>query len=613
MRKAIIAFFMSLASLMMFFSSAQAASPTASAIFSGIGGTTTIDQGGAIHSQTRSIYSLGGGMTSFQGKRVSLLAVDPPNFSAGCAGISWHFGGFAFISMDEIRQLIEAIAQASLGVAVDLAMQVLCPQCYAVMSKLRELSNMMRNAAADACRVATAIGKAVLEANSIQLPDKTQQQCGTDSAKSGKTTGFLNSVAGAFCGTLDSATKFLADTGGEIERWMKGVAGPNDKTPDSTSIAGLGNVTYRALGALGYEDGFAKNVILSLLGMSIVYPTPVKDCSETFKHFRDSGRDEDESAIAVITRTEAARTVKKTDPNAEVTAEDASKTTNTTKKNPGDTEKNLSACHAPPLITDVKEIAKLLLCGVNPKQNAELFAANYYGGDESKFKATSMAMMCPTDKETVGTDSYDFYIYNCRGDAKTKDCIDPKMERFGNYAKSIANLDGYDGLVYMIGAKLFNGVLAVRDGQPLPPSTVQIIQAVDYPLYRLINLAAVYPGAAGSALEAYGATIATQYVSDTLGMVVKMGSQPAIDFRNQIPVGAPIVNQLRSELAHLLKGDLINKNQTLTRLSEKRALVDMIIQSNKALQSEVISQGLGSNAEMALSLRLQAESKKTSP
>ncbi|WP_144267202.1 conjugal transfer protein TraH, partial [Comamonas thiooxydans] len=182
MRKAIIAFFMTLASMTMFFTSAQAASPTASAIFSGIGGTTTIDQGGAIHSQTRSIYSLGGGMTSFQGKRVSLLAVDPPNFSAGCAGISWHFGGFSFISMDEIRQLIEAIAQASLGVAVDLAMQVLCPQCYAVMSKLREISNMMRNAAADACKVAKALGESAMNLMGIQTPDMSQQKCGVDTA-----------------------------------------------------------------------------------------------------------------------------------------------------------------------------------------------------------------------------------------------------------------------------------------------------------------------------------------------------------------------------------------------------------------------------------------------
>ncbi|WP_144267358.1 conjugal transfer protein TraH, partial [Comamonas thiooxydans] len=421
-------------------------------------------------------------------------------------------------------------------------------------------------------------------------------------AKTNQSTGWLNSVAGAFCGTLQKVTDSLTKSGQEIERWIKGASNANDKTPDTSSIAGYGNVTYRALGALGYEDGFSKDVILSLLGMSIVLPTPAKDCTEAFSLFESSTLPGSESAIDVITKAEAARTVAKDNAKASDTASSA-----TTQKNAGDSEKSISACHAPPLITQVKDIANLLLCGLDPKQNAALFAANYYGGDAARFKATSIAMMCPTDKETVGTNAYDFYVYTCRADAKTKDCIAPKMEKFGNYARSVANLDGYDGLVFMVGAKLFNGVLAVRDGKSLPPTTTQLIQAVDYPLYRLINLAAVYPGAAGTALEAYAATIAVQYVSDTLGLVVKVGSQPSIDFRNQMPVGAPIVNQIRAELANTLKGDLINKNQTLSRLSEKRALVDLIVQSNKALQSEVISQGLGSNAEMALSLKLQTK------
>src|ERR1700709_1220428 len=70
---------------------------TAPNIFSNMGATATISQGDAIHTQARNIYSLGSGEVSFVGTNVSLLSVNPPSFEAGCSGISWFFGGVAFL------------------------------------------------------------------------------------------------------------------------------------------------------------------------------------------------------------------------------------------------------------------------------------------------------------------------------------------------------------------------------------------------------------------------------------------------------------------------------------------------------------------------------------
>lgn len=83
MRKLLAAFCLFLSTALLTVQTAQAANAAAADIFNSIGGTTTIDRGGAVHSQARSIYSLGGGMVSFQGKKVSLLSADAPSFSAG--------------------------------------------------------------------------------------------------------------------------------------------------------------------------------------------------------------------------------------------------------------------------------------------------------------------------------------------------------------------------------------------------------------------------------------------------------------------------------------------------------------------------------------------------
>ncbi len=264
MRKVIAAFLLFVSTLMLSVQPVYADNPSAADIFNSIGGTTTIDRGGSIHSQARSIYSLGGGMVSFEGKKVSLLSADPPSFSAGCSGISWHFGGFAFISMDEIRQLVEAVAQASLGVAVDLAMQTLCPQCYAVMAKLRDISNMMRNAAADACKIAENMA-GMLKDSGLLPAHSIVSDCAKTSADSGSTQSWMDAAAGEACNLLDTATTAVSTDADKFMSWLRG--GNKAASPGNAQqlLAMSGNVTYKALSALGYPDGVNKDVMLSLL------------------------------------------------------------------------------------------------------------------------------------------------------------------------------------------------------------------------------------------------------------------------------------------------------------------------------------------------------------
>lgn len=627
MRKALIALVVLLANLFCMSTAARADSITAGNIFGMFGGTTSIDKGGSLHSQARSIYSLGGGMTSFQGKRVTLLAVDPPGFSAGCSGISWHFGGFAFISVDEIRQLVEAVAQASLGVAVDLAMQTLCPQCYAVMAKLRDIANQMRNAAADACTIARNFGSMLMKEGGFTAGG-SKTKCAEAGAATGKSASFLDSIAAGGCKLLTDAESAVSKIGADVTSWMGGGATSTGKTPTKDQVQDIGNKTYRALDAMGYKDGVAKDLMMSYLGMTIVVP-PDTDCKTAFTYLY--GTSSDDSAP---TATEQ-KLLSLADPltgelrptastaNTDVTQ--AKQKTATTE--PTGSTKGPQVCYVPPMITGLEQIGASLVCGFQPLKDAYRFAGKFHhqgniSGEEilAKLAGTSLGELCNVRANSTGQFSTGANVKNfsdppiltCR---KTKDaeCMRPRQEHVSTLLG--AQLDGeYSGVAWMVLDALYTGVDKVREGkEALPEKTIQVLNSSGYPLYRLINLAAVYPGLADEMLQAYGAVIAMQYVMDTLEKTSRVGSQPAIHTAPTGGVAPGEMAQMRDEISKMFVRIEPIKNQTLRRMNEKRALVDSIVQVNRAVQSEVISRGLGDNNNMAISLKRQRQGLKETP
>lgn len=613
MKKAFVIFFLFLVNVLAVSHNANAGSPTAANIFGTIGGTTSVDQGGVIHSQARTIFSLGGGMTTFKGKKVSLLAADPPSFSAGCSGISWHFGGFSFISMDEIRQMVEAIAQASLGVAVDMAMQILCPQCYAVMSKLRDIANAMRNAAADSCRVAKNFG-AMLQKEGIFPAAGRASSCSEIVAKEGRGDDIMGALSsGNLCGALSRVEENLNTYGQKVKNFLEGTPGSGDKTPSKDDLDAVGNVTYKALSALGYEDGFIKNVMLSYLGMTIIDPVPNKSCGSVFSLLSGSAADDAfvNSTIQKILGSEDSKTV--TAPSGSEPPKPSHSTEGSAKLNAGDSSKGPTICHAPPLMSGIDRLANVLVCGVYPQADMALFARRYYKGDLTALNATTLGAMCSTQLETssgspanvASKDFVDPPLYQCQNSG-AGDCLTPKMTRVSKALNETVNANQFSGLAWMIMDALYSGAMAVANNQPLPENTIRILNGSGYPLYRVINLAAVYPGLADEILQAYGSTIAVQYAMDTLERVAKIGAQPSINLKLAPGnVSTSDLNNTRSAIMNMIHANDAIKQKTLQRLSEKRALVDSIIQVNRSLQAEVISRGLAGNTDLAVSIRRQ--------
>lgn len=612
MRKALFAFVLLFANLLCVVNAAHAQSLTAGNIFQSMGGTVSIDQGGAIHSQARSIYSLGGGMATFNGKKVSLIAADPPGFSAGCSGISWHFGGFSFISMDEIRQLVEAVAQASLGVAIDLAMQTLCPQCYAVMSKLRDIANTMRNAAADACKIAQNFGS-LLAKDGKYIPGGSQSTCAEVKAKQNASSGWLEAAGGALCNTLTKAEEAVGSAMGNVNKWLNGESTSDGKTPSKEEITKNQNLTYDALKAMGYKDGVAMDLMMSFLGMAITQASAT-DCKAVMVNIKGTPtnyRTTDTATNAVI---EGNTTVKGevTGANANTGADVSRGTQRAQSLNATDATKGGQLCFIPPHIIGFDEIGHSLVCGVDAYKDAKRFASKFHnqGGEAAmmgRLASSSLGELCKVSQLSASNQNLGTNV-KAIADMELLTCKDPCMSPATKKLSDIVKDNGsgeYTGVAWMIIDALYAGVNTIYEGrEAIPPETIKILSTSGYPLYRLLNMAAVYPGMADEMLQAYGASIALNYVTDTIERVARVGAQPSL---HVVPstVSPSEVARLREIMSNMLPEFKQKTSQVQRRMAEKRVLVESIVSVNRALQAEVISRGLGDNNNMALSLKKQ--------
>lgn len=594
---------------------------SAEGIFKNIGMTYSGDAAGVLKGQARTIFSFGGGMTTARGKKVSLMAVDPPSVSAGCGGISWHFGGFAFISAEEIRQMIEAISQAALGVVIDLALSTLCPMCHSVMDKMRALANAARSMIADSCRIAKKLGSMITGTGLLGSEGK-RTECGTEAARSGISGGVMDAQLDSVCDSLSSATDWLNKAGDNFNKWLDGgnKAAAGAAPTEEQKLANV-NATYAALTALGYPDGLAKDVILSSIGMAI-YPAKMStDCSEPMAKLRAS----DASELAGLTPQVQSEILGFNEkppaggPQVEVAtgAEGATKTTPAPTA-PSDASKTKPVCYAPPLLAPssneagkwgVAEVGVRLVCGFDMKADLGRFATKFapmVGGNvdafKQEFQKSRLALMCGVSKDAGTTPSEENpLLYKCR-----KGCLEPEMVRLKDALQ--ASGGEYSGVGWFVMDALYSGVMKVRAGDKgaLDAETLSVLMASEFPLFRLMNMSAVYGDTALSILSAYGARIATSHVESTLNRLLRPGALPTVKLENGNAVNRQEVHLLRAQIDNMADSLGQMTDKTKDRMAEKKALVDQIVQVNKALQADVLMTGLASNNQLAVNLKKQA-------
>jgi hypothetical protein len=116
-------------------------------------------QNGASEFKTKSMrgVNLGNFSARVPIKTYQLFSYTPMKFEAGCGGVSAHFGGFSFISGEEIKKLIKNVGQNASGLVVYLATSVACPECASWIQKVNKHAQFAASLAINSCKMAEAL------------------------------------------------------------------------------------------------------------------------------------------------------------------------------------------------------------------------------------------------------------------------------------------------------------------------------------------------------------------------------------------------------------------------------------------------------------------------
>lgn len=120
---------------------------------------SVVEEPGYYKSQTRGLYSLGGGKMRFNNMgSFAPLHLEAPSFGMGCAGIDATFGGFSYLNTEYLVEKLKAVSSAAPAFAFQMALGVLCEDCKTTLNWLENTANQINNFNMDTCKASKRIG-----------------------------------------------------------------------------------------------------------------------------------------------------------------------------------------------------------------------------------------------------------------------------------------------------------------------------------------------------------------------------------------------------------------------------------------------------------------------
>lgn len=465
-----------------------------------------------------------------------LFSVTPPRVTAGCGGISAHFGGFSFISGAEFKQMLQSIASgAALGFVSMLTLKTLCPQCEAVVQFLKTAAQQASRLAKDSCKWGQDLAKSFMSGETST--SNTQEVCGSTLSTNGTSSdylGLMNSLDGA-CKSMTSAMDALLRENPDAKN------DPQAKEQLKCAV-GAGNVTWQRLssfdvsgttgtgGALG-EDGYRRKLLLmNMLGADLVLNGSEEVFCET-----ESGKvspTEDSKEKFCTPRLKAADVV------------------------------GMFMCGSPDGSGNPP--------GTNSPRVREYCAAFFENKDGGTGTGGSLGRLMAQK------------VYQCK-DGHKVDCDQIELTDSG------AIIQG-SGFLTQINNLLRKGVDAVRTDKEMPEDVIRLMQVAPYPLYQAINAAAVYPSAADDLVDAMSLLVAEQttvaFLDDALRLEGRTsGSQKGCLSSKQAGTILEAVAAMRA--ANRSRLALIGQN-----IAMQEALSEQIRSINLTIQKQVMTQDM---------------------
>lgn len=565
--------------------------------------STSIHEPGQYSSQARNAFVLGGADVRFPSRRSpTLFSVTPFSFSAGCGGISTYFGGFSFISGDEIKQLIKSVAQNAVGVAIELVITTLCGPCAHVMQVMRSLAKDAAKTSIDSCAVAhnliDASGLASLQPSGDR-GTKDASVCSSGSSDENKTQDYHDAMNG-LCSGVESAANYISEL--SDRKVAEASKGGGDKV-DAGGLKCANGSTCNRLWQLLNKTNLrgtdvpeylrAKVILMNVIGTTIMCPPADKQKGKCGVGLDGSGAE---------TKTEDANGVDA--PRMEI--------------------------YLPPQLGNVvggdkalemDDVFSFYMCGTDFENKGKTDAikrtvvtfCSEVKQTKNPTTTTNDGQTTTTSEQSVvvaGSGFKDQAVWDCASSQGASDgkpagayeeCLNvykvpmsksPMLKDAGGYLVSVLNT-------------LQEGVDAVRTNDPkgLPPRVIELIQLSPVPLYQAINAAAVYPDAGAELVSLMGTYVAQLLVYADLRQVLREAER--LDQSHFL--SDKDIEKFYSFLGGMRGAMAKAQDHLVQRIYMQDAMMANIRSINLAIQREVLSEELLGPARFGTELSKAAQ------
>jgi len=229
-----------------------------------------------INGQRQGYMTLGSLKVKTKYKKINLFTVQAPYVKAGCGGIDIFYGGFSFVNKDELKQMLQAIAQNAAGYMFQIAFESMCPTCNAIMKDLADMANEARNFLGDSCNAAKYLinksgAKDAVQSSLSEYCIGSKSKSGSDdmvglrgkcySNYNGEMRNYLQGIKTSFTNAYNTLESNFSST--------ISVNGTQaDNLSDSKNIIRPGNLIYDKLleSFPGSSNKDLRNLILSTIG-----------------------------------------------------------------------------------------------------------------------------------------------------------------------------------------------------------------------------------------------------------------------------------------------------------------------------------------------------------
>lgn len=525
--------------------------------FDSLTGSGSFQDNGVFKSQIRTTAQLGSFSYRFpvNTTKIDFFNVQAPSLDVGCDGISGVLGGVSFISGDEIVQLIENIAQASKMYILQLALNLICEDCVAELRSVIDKVNKFSAMAKDACAMAE---WAVTSAGEMFGADLSLDKNPT---KKGCQQRLVNS------GEEEQADRgFLCSTWDKLEEWEEKFRTENeDGSPKSATdqeramAISTGNTTWAALREL--------NIIPDMGDIS----------GDSYGHLDPSNEQKSRLVMGEFLQSIFGTSSNSVQPDSQ---------------NPstGDPERTGGATRAG--TPDMTVALDVFLCGTN------------FLGDIDNSVASSAPLAqeyCKNSfKDGSGDGVENMNILSCPERAPDKkdwrDCEKPETISFKVWANQDIVTKGFgEGFLFLIERNLRGAIEGAVTGTY--PSGfdeklfIGLAEIAPWPLYKAVNLAAVFPEVSDQLLAQQSNLLGLAMVSNFMGKIMREaggGSSSNVDPKT--------IEKIQEKVVKLIAA--IDQRAVLTNtLSQQAELITASINVlNNVMLEQLYSQSLLGNA-----------------